>query len=168
MTKKQSDLETYIRQRFPNAPVRRRVTSNTSGESMSHQSFAQESDINFIIKKWSESGLDPSRQSGAPQYGDFTEFVDYKDACDLVFAAQDEFMQLPSEIRDLFKNSPEELINFVTNPANEEQAISLGLLPQKHDNQGHQKGQKNSPPPSAEESSSKPLNNKEKSGDSQG
>jgi hypothetical protein len=40
-------------------------------------------------------------------------------------------MALPADLRARFSNNPEELINFLDNPENKDEAIRLGLLDQK-------------------------------------
>lgn len=136
MSKKQSDLESYINAKFPNRPKRRRVFSDTVGESMTHQSFKDECDINNIIRTWERTGLDPSRADKTPRYGDFSDMSDYHEALNLVSDVNNAFADLPADLREKFANDPAELLAFVNNPDNEEEAISLGILsknPHKED-----------------------------------
>lgn len=109
-------------------PQRRlRVQTHPVGESRTIQSDAQETDINFIVAKYNRTGQITHIANAMPQYGDFTNVGDYKEALDQVNAAQQQFMDLPSETRTRFNNDPGELIDFMSDPANTEEAIELGL-----------------------------------------
>ena len=48
-----------------------------------------------------------------------------------VLAAQDEFMELPAQLRARFNNDPALLIDFLEKEENREEAIKLGLVASK-------------------------------------
>lgn len=106
--------------------------SYTSGlkcldESRTQQQFKEESDINTIVARFGISGVMPA-DFGMPQSVDFTETVtDYHTALNLVRQADEDFMQLPGALRERFRNDPQELMNFVENPANLDEARALKL-----------------------------------------
>ena len=95
--------------------------------SLAQQNFKDESDINYIVRQFGLTGELPS-QTISPQYGDFTGVLDYHSAVNAVLAAQDEFMDLPAQIRARFNNDPAYLIDFLGNEENREEAIKLGLV----------------------------------------
>ena len=108
------------------------VASDESGvaceePSLAQQHFKDECDINTILRQFNVTGLLPQSPL-SPRYGDFTGIVDYQSALNAVMAAEDGFMTLPADTRAMFGNDPEQLINFLDNPANKEQAIKLGLV----------------------------------------
>lgn len=107
--------------------AKKREKYNTTGESLTQQHFAEEADIRNIIKKYDKTGLITNVQKGVARYGDFSEVNEYREALDLVIAAEQTFGELPAEIRELFKNDAGEFFEFATDPNNEQEMIKLGL-----------------------------------------
>lgn len=108
------------------------VASDESGvaceePSLAQQHFKDECDINNILRQFNITGLLPESPL-SPRYGDFTGISDYQSALNAVIAAEEGFMTLPAEIRATFGNDPEQLINFLDNPDNKDEAIKLGLV----------------------------------------
>jgi phage internal scaffolding protein len=109
------------------------AASNESGlhcedATLTQQHFADETDINNILRQFNVTGLLPENPL-PPQYGDFTGISDYHTALNKINAAWSEFDALPAQIRARFDNNPEELINFLQNAENKDEAIALGLIP---------------------------------------
>ncbi len=109
-------------------PERTRPTIDC-GESMTKQSFRDECDINFIMTKWKRTGVIPAESVGRmrPNYGDFSNPNDYMEAANRVIDANEAFATLPSFLRDRFANEPANLIAFLADSGNQEEAIRLGL-----------------------------------------
>lgn len=107
---------------------RHRPTINC-GPGLTKQSFRDECNINFIMDKWKRTGEIPAAQVGTmrPNYGDFTNPNDYMTACNRVLDANEAFESLPSFLRDRFANEPANLIAFLSDPNNQDEAIRLGL-----------------------------------------
>lgn len=101
-----------------------------SVRSRTKQSFAEQVNINTIIKKIHRTGLVPQK-SGA-FYGDFSGGEDYQTALAKIQYADEQFAALPADIRTKFKNNPAELLSFLANPANNDEAATLGLIVKKH------------------------------------
>lgn len=99
----------------------------TVGESLTQQHFAKEADIKTIIKKHDRTGIISHVARGVAHYGDYSEVNEYRDALDMVNNANENFMQLPSEIRAMFDNDAGTFFEFATNPANDEKMVQLGL-----------------------------------------
>jgi phage internal scaffolding protein len=98
--------------------------------SLAQQHFKDECDINNILRQFNITGLLPESPL-SPRYGDFTGITDYHSALNAVMAAEDGFMALPADIRSRFMNDPEQLIEFLNDPANKDEAIQLGLVDKK-------------------------------------
>lgn len=96
--------------------------------SMAQQQFKDETDINMIMERFGRTGevVAPVRM---PQYGDFTDVVDYHTAMNALIQAQDSFMQLPAKVRARFDNDPGRFVDFCMDDNNRQEAIDLGLIP---------------------------------------
>jgi len=108
------------------------AASNESGlrcedATRTQQHFKDETDINNILRQFNVTGVLPQKAL-TPRYGDFTGIGDYHTALNRVIAAEGEFMTLPAALRARFDNDPQELINFLDNPENLNEAIKLGLV----------------------------------------
>jgi len=97
---------------------------------LAQQNFKDETDINHIVRQFGLTGQLPGKPL-SPQYGDFTGVLDYHSAVNAVLAAQDDFMELPAQMRSRFNNDPAQLIDFLGNENNREEAIKLGLVAAK-------------------------------------
>lgn len=111
------------------------AASNESGlaceePSLAQQHFKDECDINNILRQFNITGLLPEAPL-SPRYGDFSGIVDYHSALNAVIAAEDGFMALPAGLRARFLNDPENLINFLDDDSNYDEAVKLGLVDKK-------------------------------------
>jgi len=97
---------------------------------LAQQNFKDECDINNIVRQFGLTGELPG-QPLSPQYGDFTGVLDYHTAVNAVLAAQDQFMELPAQLRARFDNDPAKLIDFLDKQENREEATKLGLVDAK-------------------------------------
>ncbi len=109
-------------------PLPTRVFTEIEGESRTHQSFADDADINTILGKWRNHDITPVINPGTPVYEDFSNATDYLAALNAVQHANDLFDSMPARVRKRCDNDPAKLIEFLENPANEQEAIDLGLL----------------------------------------
>lgn len=97
---------------------------------LAQQQFKDECDINNILRQFNITGQLPDA-SLSPLYGDFTGISDYKTALDRVIATDEEFMNLPAQLRARFNNDAAELIQFLDQEENRLEAEKLGLLKPK-------------------------------------
>jgi phage internal scaffolding protein len=100
----------------------------TTGESLTQQHFAEESEINNIIRSHDRNGVIDHIHRGNAIYGDFSNITDLSDALIQIKEAQQEFLNIPSEIREKFKNDAGEFFKFASNPDNESELQKMGLL----------------------------------------
>lgn len=99
--------------------------------SLTQQHFRDECDINNIIERYEETGflVDPLNPgTRQPVFGDFSVEFDYMAAQNIVADAQQRFEALPSALRKRFNNDPHELLLFLEDPKNMEEAVKLGLV----------------------------------------
>lgn len=102
---------------------------NNTEPSMTHQSMAEECDINTIIKRFGLSGELPVNQR-MPTYGDFTQVTDFQTAMNAITEAREAFMSMPADIRARFHNDPAEFVDFCSDDTNMSEARKLGLIPE--------------------------------------
>lgn len=97
--------------------------------SMTKQEFLQETDINNILKQYSQSGMIKHMRANAEAggYQDLPDPQDFQDSLHQVEAARASFMSLPSRVRARFENDPVQFLEFVADPANAKELVDLGL-----------------------------------------
>lgn len=91
------------------------------------QEFADECNINILLARYQSTGELPNLNEREPQYLDATGF-DYQSQMEFVAGAKSLFNELPSAIRNRFKNDPGEFLDFTSNPNNREEMAQMGLL----------------------------------------
>ena len=98
--------------------------------SMTQAQFQDECDINKIMDRYMRTGClsDPLNRMRPGTYGDFTEMGDYMENMNKIIQAREMFEALPAKVRERFGNNPGAMIDFVMDPANQKEAIDLGLL----------------------------------------
>ena len=98
--------------------------------SMTQAQFQDECDINKIMDRYMRTGClsDPLNRMRPGTYGDFTEMGDYMENMNKIVQAREMFEALPAKVRERFGNNPGAMIDFVMDPANQKEAIDLGLL----------------------------------------
>lgn len=104
------------------------VRSTPVGKSMTKQSFAGETDINTIMKRYQKTGVLDHVAKHKGDYSDLVPAGDYHDHMNTIIAADEAFASLPSSIRRQFDNDPSQFLEFVDNPANQQEMVDLGLL----------------------------------------
>ena len=100
-------------------------------ESLTQQQFKDDADINTIIKKYISTGgyVDPFiLNDKTPVYGDVSEVGDLYVTMNIIKDAESQFLALPSEIRERFNNDPMQLLEFVADEKNIDEATKLGLV----------------------------------------
>lgn len=96
------------------------------GPSRTQQQFKDEVDTNKIITRYQQTGqirIDARKA----MYGDFTNVTNFNDAMNQLAYAQQAFDQLPAAIRDRFNNDPAQMLRFLDDPTQRDEAVRLGL-----------------------------------------
>lgn len=109
----------------------KRVQTVGFGPTKTQQQFKDETDVNLIIKKYKKTGEFSHVSKKVGQYVDVSSVTDYLSMRQQVIDAENAFMELPSDIRKRFRNSPHELIVFLNNEQNYDEAVKLGLIDEK-------------------------------------
>lgn len=99
------------------------------GESRTHQSFKDETDINRIMDRFERTGIIEHQNRFEGDYGDYTGVADYHVSLNRVIAAQEAFMTLPAGLRAKFANDPGEFMDAVNDPERAAELQELGVLP---------------------------------------
>lgn len=94
--------------------------------SLTDQQFKDETDVNKILMKYIKNGLQIPPLTG--QYLDLTQLPDFREAQDIVLRGQEAFMSLDAHLRARFNNDPAQMLQFLDDPANAEEAVKLGLI----------------------------------------
>lgn len=106
--------------------TRKRVQTFNTEPSMTKQSFTEECNINNIIKKFQNTGQITHLNPHTPQYG-YAPVNDFRESMEIVLLANQQFQELPSNIRRRFGNSAEQFLEFAQNPENHSQLVEMGL-----------------------------------------
>lgn len=96
--------------------------------SRTRQEFADECDINVLMKKFEATGVVSHVNERQPMYLDLSDGVpDLREALDVVRAATESFMSLPARARAEFDNDPVKFVAFAQDPKNNAKMVEWGL-----------------------------------------
>ncbi|WNK14534.1 MAG: internal scaffolding protein [Microvirus sp.] len=96
--------------------------------SLTSQNDVQQSDINYIVKQFGLTHELPYGRS-IPEYADYTDIPnDYHAARQYIDELNDAFMAYPAEIRSRFENNPANLLDFLNDNNNRDEALQLGFI----------------------------------------
>lgn len=112
----------------PVAPKRGHRPVVKCGPSRTKQSFKDRVNINKIIARYERTGLIETVTNRGGQYMDVSDLGDFHENLNKVNKAKEAFLSLPANIRNRFRGDPGELLAFLRNPDNRQEAIDLGLL----------------------------------------
>ena len=155
------DSDIHIENRPSSSFSPRRVSQSFDGvESLTVKSDMPMTSIRELLRRGSVPE-NPNEMT----YGDFTDVVDYETVLQRVITAQESFDSLPAKVRDRFKNDPANLIEFLNDESNRDEAIKLGLINPPEKPAGPSKGESPQAPEPLKKKASEPLK-KEPSDDS--
>jgi len=103
------------------------VVLHSSGVSKTKQSFKDECDINRIMARYAATGTLDFVNRREAQFLDVSD-IDFQNAMQIVTQSREAFMTLPSAVRDRFANDPAQILAFLADESNREEAIKLGLV----------------------------------------
>lgn len=97
--------------------------------SMTKQSHVAECDINNILKQYKLTGIVRHISAKAEQgtYADLPDNIDFQESLNVVKRSEAAFATLPAAVRSRFNNDPAQFLEFMADPANQDEAIKLGL-----------------------------------------
>lgn len=95
-------------------------------KSLTNQGDLESTDINKIMARFEKTGFIPGTER-TPMYGDFSEVTDYHTQLSALKRVESAFSALPAHVRNRFNNDPQQLVEFLMNPANDGEAVKLGL-----------------------------------------
>lgn len=106
---------------------RTRVVTVNNEQSRTQQQFADQTDINYIVRQYKKTGQWISTTAKQGVYADVSQITDFYESVNKVNMAMDAFMLLPSQIRTRFNNDPGQLLAFLQDPQNHAEGVELGL-----------------------------------------
>lgn len=116
MSKKILQTKSYGRKRI-------RVQTINKEPSLTDQSQAAETDVNFIMSR--------NRYNQLPEhpgtYADLSEIGDLVEMHEQIRYADQIFKTIPAKLRAKFDNDPAKLIDYLNDPKNDDEAIAYGL-----------------------------------------
>jgi len=104
-----------------------RVRTYNDEPSRTQQQFKDQCDINQIMKKYHSTGQITHLRTTPGRYLDTTNVPSYQEALNTIINANDSFNALPSEVRKRLGNDPKNMIDFLSDPNNDDEARKLGL-----------------------------------------
>lgn len=96
-------------------------------EILVEQCHKDDCDINKIIGRYDRHGVLNTVNEAKKWYGDFTEVNEFQQAQELVAKGKTYFEELPSEVRNKFRNDPGNFLEFASDPRNNKEMVKLGL-----------------------------------------
>lgn len=97
-------------------------------QSRAKQEFAADCDINTIVSRFLRAGVVPMPTS-QPVFADVSDGRTYHALQNQIAYVKQVFADLPADVRADFHNDPAEMLDWVSDPKNADEARKLGLLP---------------------------------------
>lgn len=101
---------------------------NCKDPTLTKQSFAEEVDINTIVRRFHLTGEIPQNVR-MPTFEDFTGVTDFHTAMNAIAVAREAFDKMPAEVRARFNNDPGAFVDFTADKNNLAEARKLGMVP---------------------------------------
>lgn len=143
--KEKMPKEIYLRE---NGSKGVRTIGFTQGKTK--QEFKEQCSVKNILDRYIKTGRRPVVEG--MRYDDVSELLDYEAALNVVVRADQSFMELPSDIRLRFNNNPRELLDFIADEKNIDEARALGILAREEPVKEVESSEKVQPEVSVEES----------------
>jgi len=103
------------------------ITSFQNAIGRTDQSFKKDCDVNEIMRKFIKTGQINHLKTNQGVYADVSEFGDLTDSVLRIQKAKEAFEALPASLRKTLGNQLLNLIDYLQDPSNDEEAIKLGL-----------------------------------------
>lgn len=105
----------------------RRVMTINELPSKTDPSQADDCDINNIMRKFRKTGQVTHLNNANGFFADVSEMTNLHEAMIKAKNAEDAFLLYPADLRKKFNNNYANLVTFLNDPSNDEDAIELGL-----------------------------------------
>lgn len=121
-------VEFFTRYNAPKSPI-----ADSSKPSLTQQEFKESCDINNILAKFSVQaqalGVEPSQLMPQDQgtYGDFSNLDDFQTAQNKIAFLNDQFSNLPSDVRRRFGDNLNNFITAISDPTRIDELGELGV-----------------------------------------
>jgi hypothetical protein len=121
-------VEFYTRYKAPKSPI-----ADSSKPSLTQQEFKESCDINNILAKFAVQaqalGVEPSQLMPQDQgsYGDFSNLDDFQTAQNKIAFLNDQFSNLPSDVRRKFGDDLNNFIGAISDPSRIDELGELGV-----------------------------------------
>lgn len=109
----------------------KRIQTMYTKPSKTDQSQKKECDVNSIMRKFRKTGQITHLSQRQGVYADVSQIPDLMGAMEQISFVQSAFDALPSELRFKLQNKPENLVDYLNDPKNDEEAIKYGLKTRK-------------------------------------
>lgn len=120
------------------------IGTENNEDSQTDPSFAEQCNVNNIIKKYKETGQITHMARSQGVYADVSTVTDLLTATTQVEKAAEAFKTIPAELRRKLNEDPAALIDFLNDPNNDEEAIYYGLKERNYSQNDDQTTKKNS------------------------
>lgn len=105
----------------------RKVATVNTLPSLADQSQKNACDVNRIIARYKKTGQITHTSKKQALYADLSEVTDLIGALEQVSKAADAFDALPAQLRKKLNNDPVNLLEYLADPNNDEEAIRYGI-----------------------------------------
>jgi phage internal scaffolding protein len=116
---------------------RKKYATYNEEPSLTKQSFKDQCDLPRLMRQGVPNAVGWVN-TASPSFGNFADAQSFEEAQNSVAETKSAFENLPSAIRQKFKNSAANMIEFLSKAENREEAISLGLLPSEGQSQAQE------------------------------
>lgn len=120
-----SNSAPLIRSNYTPRPL---VQIDCSEPVLTQQHFKNDCDIDQILAKYARTGTFDHLASRNGDYSDLLDATDFHDCMNRVIEAQEVFNSIPAHVRARFQNDPAQFLEFVSNPANRNEMVRMGLM----------------------------------------
>jgi len=108
-----------------------KVVTVYSKPSKTQQQFKDETNVNKIIAKYTQTGELQHLRKNKGVFADMSNLGSYQESLNLVLKANQSFSELNAQTRNRFGNDPQQLIDFLADDSNRDEAVKLGLIIEK-------------------------------------
>lgn len=118
----------------PYSQNRKKITLYVKHPARTKQSFKDECNIKNILNQYNKTGLVTHLNTKKPQHIDHSSLPNYQDSLNFTTHIQQQFDQLPQDLKKRFNNDLNEFSTFLSDPNNLSEAQKLGLIAQDDPN----------------------------------